>query len=522
MSLLKPHIHRHIYIAALALLAVSLPFSLFLLSISQFALIINWFAEGSVKAKFRRFFSDRLSLALSLFFFIHLIGLVYTSDFAYAFKDIRIKLPLLLLPLIIGTSEPLSAKELRLIYRLFVAAIFTATLISTYYYFTTVVNNMRDVSRFISHIRFSLMICLALVLSFAYVIGRLNAGVKERIVYAGIFVWLIVFLFIFESVTGLSLLILLMVVYGFYVVFTRKGVWVRVAIVGVFILFATVSFVYLKDVTEAYFRKNLVDYTTLDTHTKAGHAYTHDTTSLQSEGGNLVWIYICEEELAESWKNRSSYDFFGNDDRGQYLQFTLIRYLTSMGLRKDAEGVAKLSDKDIHAIEKGIPSVTFFQKMTLRKRIHEILWEYENYVQDGDASGLSVMMRVEFIRTAIEIIKKNFVFGVGTGDVNSAFQAQYNESNSLLKPEYRWRSHNQYLSVFVAFGLLGLICFLISLIYPPLLTGKFRMLVYSGFIIIIAVSMLTEDTLETQIGVTFFAFFNTLLISGANNDKPIK
>jgi hypothetical protein len=34
------------------------------------------------------------------------------------------------------------------------------------------------------------------------------------------------------------------------------------------------------------------------------------------------------------------------------------------------------------------------------------------------------------------------------------------------------------------------------------------------FFIIIFMSMLTEDTLETQAGATFFAFFNALLLFG--------
>ena len=35
---------------------------------------------------------------------------------------------------------------------------------------------------------------------------------------------------------------------------------------------------------------------------------------------------------------------------------------------------------------------------------------------------------------------------------------------------------------------------------------------YILFILIFVISMFTEDTLETQTGATFFAFFNTLLL----------
>ncbi|MDB9710217.1 hypothetical protein OAB13_10010, partial [Salibacteraceae bacterium] len=37
---------------------------------------------------------------------------------------------------------------------------------------------------------------------------------------------------------------------------------------------------------------------------------------------------------------------------------------------------------------------------------------------------------------------------------------------------------------------------------------------YIGFAIVIYASMLNEDTLETQTGVTLYAFFNVLLLFG--------
>jgi len=531
MRLLSQQKHNYIYIFFLSLLAVSLPLSIFLMSVAQFGLIINWVLQGlffderkeSIWFKFKIFLTNKTALAFTLIFLLHIIGLLYTSlthdTLHYALKDLRIKLPLLLLPLIISTTAPVSKKELKTILLLFVCAVCIATFISTYYYLNNVVSNIRDISRFISHIRFSLMIVMAIAILFYH---AFNCNLKhrtEQITYIILIFWLAFFLFLFESITGLSVLIILLVFSVFKFLFSKKPLLIKLSAVLLVAILCVTSYFYFKSIIGDYFHKNIVDFNTLDTHTVLGNPYKHDTTSLESENGNLIWIYISEEELAEEWGKRSTFSFSGYDKKNQYLQFTLIRFLTSKGLRKDAEGLKKLSDFEIKAIEKGIPSVCDLEKMTIKKRVHQILKEYEYYTKDGDANGLSVMQRLEFVKTALGIIKQNFIFGVGTGDVNIAFKKEYERTNSKLEDKNRWRAHNQYLSIFVAFGLFGFIVFLFALFYPPLKNKGFSDNRYLAFFIIIIISMLTEDTLETQAGVTFFAFFNTLFIFGTKNNN---
>lgn len=93
-----------------------------------------------------------------------------------------------------------------------------------------------------------------------------------------------------------------------------------------------------------------------------------------------------------------------------------------------------------------------------------------------------------------------------------AFDNIYEEMNTALKPEFRWRSHNQYLSIFIAFGIFGFIWFLFSLIYPLIRLKRYHQYFYSIFLVLMLLSMFTEDTIESQDGVTLFAFFNALLL----------
>jgi len=101
--------------------------------------------------------------------------------------------------------------------------------------------------------------------------------------------------------------------------------------------------------------------------------------------------------------------------------------------------------------------------------------------------------------------------GTGTGDVKAAFEAIYVENEVNLEPQYRLRAHNQYLTFWVSFGVIGFIAFL-TLLVAPFAQGQMTYL-YMAFMIIAFLSCLTEDTLETQAGVTFFAFFYGLFSS---------
>jgi len=122
----------------------------------------------------------------------------------------------------------------------------------------------------------------------------------------------------------------------------------------------------------------------------------------------------------------------------------------------------------------------------------------------------------------LQIIKNNLLIGVGTGDIAKSFDEQYEKSNSLLKKENRLRSHNQYLSIAVTFGVIGLLWFLFTLFYPAYKMKMYSDILYLSFFFIAVFSFFTEDTLETQAGVTFYAFLNSLFLFVRENVYSVK
>ncbi len=497
-----------------------MPLSKFLMSLSQIILACNFLLEGNLKNKFSSFFKNKSALILSSLFLLHVIGLLYTSDFDYASNDIRIKMPLIVLPLIFSSSKPLSKKAIDAILQFFVAAIIAGTIISMLILSGVIYRELvdiRSVSIFISHIRFALLICVALFISgyFFYY--------SKKIIIKGLWVliamWLLTFLVLTESITGLSAFCFACLVVSVYSILTSKRKLIRYS--GLLIVISIVVFIFylFTQLNKPNPTTEEIDFSNLEKTTSHGNFYEFDLTSKLTENGHYIWIYFCNKELEESWNKRSSIAFSEKDLKGNPINFTLVRFLASKGLRKDADALKSLSDEEIKAIERGVVNVNYQNISSLSRRLHEIAWELDTYKTTGDPNGHSLTQRFEFWKAALRIIKENVVFGVGTGDIKNAFELQYDKMNSPLSKESRLRSHNQYLSIAVSFGIVGLIWFLITLFYPMILKGKTFDYLYVTFLLIAIISFLTEDTLETQAGVTFYAFFNSFFLFIFKSDK---
>lgn len=528
------------YLVGLILIGVFLPTSKFGLSVSQFYLFALWILLGldmrsinkmfldrpffsrifsriffsfkgiwhNVKARFSDFIHNKIAVVMVSMYVMHFIGLIYTSDFQYAFKDLRIKLPLLLFPLILSSMKPLNRKQIDTVLWFFISSVFFVTILGAVKYFRRDFVDVRELSVFVSHIRVSLCMVFSIFILVYYLFKR-NYKLIVRMIILFLIAWFLWQIAIWESFIGILIIISLSLLLFIYRIFQCKNLYFKI-FASAFIIIALSCLVYVPyKIIHDYNNPEKVVVEQLDTHTKLGNPYVFDTIRYGVEDGRYVGLYLSKQEMLDAWNERS--------DKKIKLEFddgygSLVRYLTSKDLRKDAEGVSQLTDEDIRNIENGISNCNYIENPGIKTRIMKILVAYGNYKKSGDANGSSVFQRVEFIKASLGIIKDNPIIGVGTGDIADAFEYYYEETNSKLRPEYRFRCHNQYLAITVAFGIVGLLWCLFSLFYPIIADKKNRNYIYLVFMFIMLLSMLTEDTLETQIGVTVFAFFNSLLV----------
>jgi len=518
MKLTRKPLHEQVYFYALALLAISLPLSIFTTSVAQIILLANWFVEGRFREKWERF---RKAPALWIFlalYLMHLAGLLWSADTAYGLKDLRIKLPLFFLPLVLATSVPLAKKQVNRILLLFTMAVFAgslASLMALTGWLPVEVEGYRDLSLFISHIRFSLMIVVAILIVVYFLFIQRNSLTRfERIFYLVSFIWLPAFMVLLKSLSGIVILGILAFILMARAVFAIRDPVIRFMVFVPVIMIPLFAIIYLGHAIHKYYSFDELKPETLDSLTIEGSPYVHRPDLAEVENGHYIWIYVCEPELEREWNRISSIDYRGHTTNGNSIRGTLIRYLTSKGLRKDAAGVGRLKPHEIKAIEKGVANHLYLQRFRLYPRIYEVIWEIDRYRLGYSPNEKSVVQRYLYLDAGWKIAKEKPLFGVGTGDVKQAFREYYEEVHSPLNEKWRRRAHNQFLTFMIALGVAGLAVCLAALVAPLFITRRQHSFLALGFFILMLLSMLNEDTLETSAGVGFVAFFYSLFVFG--------
>jgi hypothetical protein len=500
--------HRFFYLLLLSCMAVGLPTSHFLMSVASIGLAINWILEGDFMNKFQRIKALRFSpVVFSLLFFVPLIWAINTSNFEQAKQFIIGSLPLLGFPIVLASIPQLNKLEWQLLKFAFLIGLTIAIASGYYIYWKEGFHSLdfdgRKMSIFISHIRLSLLLVIGLY--FLYQFFELKKALAIRVVVIILGLLFINFIRMMESGTGFVALAVLLVIitlkYGYQL---RNKFIQTTSIIGFTTILIGVGlyvFSLYKVQTEV---RDTNDLENLDAYTHYGNPYTHDTQRKWLENGNYIWIYISFEELEKAWNERSSYDFSGKDVKGQPLYATLLRYLTSKGFRKDYDAVYQLTNQEISLIEQGITS-HIPPKKGFTGRMEQIIFELVNFNLNHNPNGHSVVQRIHYFSAGLEIFKANLWLGVGTGNASSVYQSYYEYIESPLTQEKRLFAHNQLLSFFVNYGLIGGFLCIFALIYPTIISRI--SLTRLVFICLAIISFLVDDTLDTQAGVGLIAFF---------------
>lgn len=120
--------------------------------------------------------------------------------------------------------------------------------------------------------------------------------------------------------------------------------------------------------------------------------------------------------------------------------------------------------------------------------------------------------RAERWQCAIKLIQEKPLFGYGTGDEKAMLNVMYHKyrlSNSISN---NFDSHNQYFAFTIKSGVVGLTAFVLALLfgfYRALRTKSFHFL---SFMVIITITALTENILESNKGILFYALFMSAFV----------
>lgn len=143
-----------------------------------------------------------------------------------------------------------------------------------------------------------------------------------------------------------------------------------------------------------------------------------------------------------------------------------------------------------------------------KKRIDEIC-NTKLILPNNTQNSEDVNFRYGIYHCVNSILKENWKMGVGPGNVQKELDNCYSGYTYKNYDDYskiEYNSHNQYLDIWLKYGIFGLILFLVFLLWGV----KKIDLSYGIFLFIIMMAMLTENIFDRQVGVIFFTFFNSL------------
>ncbi len=138
-----------------------------------------------------------------------------------------------------------------------------------------------------------------------------------------------------------------------------------------------------------------------------------------------------------------------------------------------------------------------------RNKFVELL-KIEN-IDKGEVTSTNI--RYTIYDTAQRLIIQSPWAGYGIGDYNRELVKQYGQDGNQLLVEGKYNAHNQYFSLLLIGGIICLIVFLcttgMNLIYAIRFNNQLLILLLIFYVIV----MFTENILEREAGIIFFAFF---------------
>lgn len=255
-------------------------------------------------------------------------------------------------------------------------------------------------------------------------------------------------------------------------------------------------------------------------YTTQGHPYKYDFNDPSIENGSYVWRYVCPFELRKEWAKKSSIPIDSVHKLNYPIYPTLVRYLTSRGLRKDAQGVLALSPHEVKAIESGVANWLELEKPPIRARLHELIRDIHFYNKTGNPNHKSIPIRIELWKGALNVLAQQPWLGIGIDSLRPKLAHHLVQMQSPLKGTYgSLNPHNQWLFLALSAGIPFLLLWLLIWLSPFFVFKNSLNAFFVFFFVMICLAMFTEDVLDTQAGVFQVAFFWVLTLQTPLSDK---
>ncbi len=294
-------------------------------SVAIIVLVINWIAEGDFKSKWNRIRFNTWILIPVLFYLLHIIGLLYTSNMEDGNFDLEKKMAIFILPLIIGSSSILLTKTIfnELVLTFIVSCFFTSILCvgkivynSLFYHHLNYLFNYDLIEPIAFHpVYFSIYI----VLSICFLLSWFFDGSKDKknnlikLVVGVLTIYFIFFLLLLASRTVVSIFFLILFAYFIYLI-KKKYVSLKI---GFSIIIALIAVVTILAIRSPAFRDRFS--TVLNSDIK-GFGFNKDTHGYLNENSNGLTLRLMKWKCSVSLIRDNFFLGVGTGDTEDALQ----------------------------------------------------------------------------------------------------------------------------------------------------------------------------------------------------------
>ncbi len=531
-------VHRAIYNLLVTLLGGCMVCSTWASNLVWVLLGANWVFEGwsrpdgsnwhsTWREKWQMARKSKLLQAFVAFYLMMLVGMLWTSNIAAGWQMLQVRLPLLVVPLVMLTTRPITGRVRSVVLWLFSGTVLVVSVIAVVRMLTIPDLPYRDAVPYISHIRFALCCCMVVFFMCEEISAHhFPLSTLLSLLSVLIILWMLVFLVLIRSFTGLVVVALVATV----LLFVRYRRWPLIVLWCIVV--GVAAFFVVREV-HSYYRLVPMAEQPLRELTSSGRPYEHACDGI-IENGNYINNYVCRPELRAAWTLRSTLPYDSLTAGGFPVEPTLIRYLNACGLTKDSAGVRALTAADIDAVERGVANPVYEGRNPVRKMVYVMALEYEYHRHTNSVAGFTMLQRFEMWRATWHVVCEHPWLGVGTGDLYDAVGDELASMDSELSDTGK-HTHNQYLAIMAMLGLLGFAVVLLLFIRPifniqhstfnnrpifniqhstfnirPIFNiqhSTFNIPLMLAWLLTILISFLTEDTLDTLAGILFCTWF---------------
>jgi len=230
---------QKLYYYSLIYLSISIPFQLkffpFTAGIIMLGLI--WILGGDIIIKLKKTIKNPYAISVGGLYFIYLISFFYTDNSSYAYEDLILKSPLLLIPLFLVSSEKLTQIQFKNVLKGFAISTFLSAIITIavgYYNYTQTgfvkYFFYHDLTIFM-HSAYYALYSLCAISIFIYLLHNTESN-KKKTIYSIMALGLSLFLFLLSSRMQILIFVFGLTIYILALYITKRRIYF-----GIFILF---------------------------------------------------------------------------------------------------------------------------------------------------------------------------------------------------------------------------------------------------------------------------------------------